>query len=65
MAVDSALAGVGGVVGKDEDNKNVIRACEFERIKGGKPFNVRNSRFRKLLKQIGQPIPRKTRVVKK
>ena len=64
-AVESALAGVGGVVGKDEDQKNVVRACEFERVKGGKPFNVRNSRFRKLLKEIGQPIPRKTRVVKK
>ena len=64
-AVECALAGVGGVVGKDEDNHNDLRACEFERVKGGKPFNVRNSRFRKLLRQIGQPIPRKTRVVKK
>jgi len=64
-AVECALAGIGGVVGKDEDNHNDLRACEFERVKGGKPFNVRNSRFRKLLRQIGQPIPRKTRVVKK
>ena len=64
-AVECALAGVGGVVGKDEDNHNELRACEFERIKGGKPFNVRNSRFRKLLTAIGQPRPRKTRVVKK
>ena len=64
-AVECALAGVGGVVGKDEDNHNELRACEFERIKGGKPFNVRNSRFRKLLSAIGQPRPRKTRVVKK
>ena len=64
-AVECALAGVGGVVGKDEDHHNDLRACEFDRIKGGKPFNVRNSRFRKLLRQIGQPIPRKTRVVKK
>ena len=36
LAVDSALAGVGGVVGKDEDDSNTIRACEFERVKGGK-----------------------------
>ncbi len=64
-AVECALAGIGGVVGKDEDDHNLLRACEFERVKGGKPFNVRNSRFRKLLRQIGQPIPRKTRVVKK
>ena len=62
-AVESALAGVGGVIGKDEDHHNDIRACEFDRIKGGKPFNVRNSRFRKMLREIGQPIPRKTRVV--
>ena len=64
-AVECALAGIGGVVGKDEDQHNELRACEFPRIKGGKPFNVRNSRFRKLLKEIGQPRPRKTRVVKK
>ena len=64
-AVECALSGVGGVIGKDEDHHNDLRACEFERIKGGKPFNVRNSRFRKLLVSIGQPRPRKTRVVKK
>lgn len=64
-AVECALAGVGGVVGKDEDKRNELRACEFTRVKGGKPFNVRNSRFRKLLAEIGQPRPRKTRVVKK
>ena len=64
-AVECALAGESGVVGKDEDRKNEIRACEFERVKGGKPFNVRNSRFRKMLKEIGQPRLRKTRTVKK
>ena len=64
-AVDCAFAGIGGVIGKDECHHNDLRACEFERIEGGKPFNVRNSRFRKMLKEIGQPRPRKTRVVKK
>ena len=64
-AVECALAGIGGVVGKDEDNSNELRACEFPRIKGGKPFNVRNSRFRKMLKEINQPRVRKTRTVKK
>jgi pyrophosphate--fructose-6-phosphate 1-phosphotransferase len=64
-AVESALAGVGGVVGKDEDAGNELRACEFTRVKGGKPFNVRNSRFRKMLKEIGQPRVRKIRTVKK
>ena len=65
LAVDSALKGVGGVVGKDEDASNELRACEFTRVKGGKPFNVRNSRFRKMLREIGQPRMRKTRTVKK
>jgi pyrophosphate--fructose-6-phosphate 1-phosphotransferase len=64
-AVECALAGVGGVVGKDEDAGNELRACEFPRVKGGKPFNVRNSRFRKMLKEIGQPRVRKIRTVKK
>ncbi|MBR1870291.1 MAG: pyrophosphate--fructose-6-phosphate 1-phosphotransferase [Kiritimatiellae bacterium] len=62
-AVECALAGVGGVIGQDENQRNELRACEFPRIAGGKPFNVRNSRFRKLLAAIGQPLPRKTRVV--
>ena len=65
LAVESALKGVGGVVGKDEDASNELRACEFARVRGGKPFNVRNSRFRKMLKEIGQPRVRKTRTVKK
>ena len=44
----------GGVIGHDEDAENVLRAIEFERIKGGKPFNVKFDWFRKLLKDIGQ-----------
>jgi len=53
-AVECALAGIGGVVGKDEDRHNELRACEFDRIKGGKPFNVKFDWFQKLLKDIGQ-----------
>jgi pyrophosphate--fructose-6-phosphate 1-phosphotransferase len=63
-AVQCALAGECGVVGPDEDTAAVIRACEFERIKGGKPFNVRKGSFRKMLKEIGQPKPRKKRTAK-
>jgi pyrophosphate--fructose-6-phosphate 1-phosphotransferase len=63
-AVQCALAGECGVVGPDEDAAAVIRACEFERIKGGKPFNVRKGSFRKMLKEIGQPKPRKKRTAK-
>lgn len=63
-AVECALNGISGVVGPDEDAQAVIRACEFERIKGGKPFNVRKGLFRKMLAEIGQPKPRKKRTTK-
>jgi len=63
-AVACALAGESGVVGPDENAAAKIRACEFPRIKGGKPFNVRKGSFRKMLSEIGQPNPRKKRTVK-
>ncbi len=63
-AVECALTGVSGVVGPDEDANAEIRACEFPRIKGGKPFNVRKGSFRKMLAEIGQPRPRKKRTIK-
>jgi diphosphate-dependent phosphofructokinase len=55
-AVQCALAGKGGVVGEDEDHGHQLRAIEFERIKGGKPFNLRAQWFVKLLQDIGQPM---------
>ena len=63
-AVACALNGESGVVGPDENAAAKIRACEFPRIKGGKPFNVRKGSFRKMLSEIGQPNPRKKRTVK-
>ena len=63
-AVKCALNGESGVVGPDENAAAKIRACEFPRIKGGKPFNVRKGSFRKMLSEIGQPRPRKKRTVK-
>ena len=63
-AVECALKGESGVVGQDENAQAKIRACEFTRIKGGKPFNVRKGSFRKMLAEIGQPKPRKKRTVK-
>lgn len=53
-AVKSALKRQGGVVGQDENANNRIRACEFERIAGGKPYNYKNKEFQKLLREIGQ-----------
>ena len=63
-AVECALTGVSGVVGPDENAAAKIRACEFTRVKGGKPFNVRKGSFRKMLAEIGQPNPRKKRTAK-
>ena len=54
-AVECALAGVGGVVGEDEDKGGELRACEFPRIKGGKPFDIDAPWFTALLGAIGQP----------
>ncbi len=54
-AVECALAGNGGVVGEDEDKNNELRACEFPRIKGGKPFDISATWFKDLLVSIGQP----------
>jgi diphosphate-dependent phosphofructokinase len=53
-AVDCAMAGDGGVIGEDEERGNVLRAIEFERIKGGKPFSIDTPWFGKLLADIGQ-----------
>lgn len=56
FAVKSALDNVSGVVGMDEKYNDEIRCVEFERIKGGKPFDPQIEWFQKLLKNIGQPI---------
>jgi pyrophosphate--fructose-6-phosphate 1-phosphotransferase len=54
-AVKSALKGVSGVIGHDEERNGKLRAIEFPRIKGGKAFNVNEKWFDKLLKDVGQP----------
>ncbi len=55
LAVECALRREGGVIGHDEDRGNVLRAIEFERVKGGKPFDIDTPWFTKMLKEIGQP----------
>ncbi len=54
-AVECAMQGIGGVVGEDEDQNNELRAIEFERIAGGKPFDINVEWFGDLLSQMGQP----------
>lgn len=52
--VASAIVGVSGCMGQDEDKEGQpIRAIEFERIKGGKPFNPELPWFKELLAEIG------------
>jgi diphosphate-dependent phosphofructokinase len=53
--VDAAIAGVSGCMGQDEDMEGTpIRAIEFERIKGGKPFDITQEWFVSMVKEIGQ-----------
>lgn len=55
-AVECALRRESGVVGQDEERGDALRAIEFARIKGGKPFDVQTSWFRDVLSAIGQPF---------
>ena len=55
LAVTCALRRESGVIGHDEDQGDELRAIEFPRIKGGKPFKVESPWFGELLSAIGQP----------
>ena len=49
-----ALDGQCGVVGMDEEKNGELGLIDFERIKGGKPFNINQKWFNELLNEIGQ-----------
>jgi pyrophosphate--fructose-6-phosphate 1-phosphotransferase len=53
-AVDAALRGESGVVGQDDERDGELRAIEFERIAGGRKFDVSVPWFTDLLKDLGQ-----------
>jgi pyrophosphate--fructose-6-phosphate 1-phosphotransferase len=55
LAVDAALRGESGVTGQDEEAGDVLRVCEFPRIKGGKAFDPDQAWFTQMLDAIGQP----------
>ena len=57
LAVDSALAGNPGVIGHDEEAADVLSVIAFDRIKGGKPFDISQQWYLDLLAEIGQPAP--------
>jgi pyrophosphate--fructose-6-phosphate 1-phosphotransferase len=54
VAVESARAGVAGVVGQDEERDDELRTIEFERIAGGKAFDTSVDWFQTVLKRTGQ-----------
>jgi pyrophosphate--fructose-6-phosphate 1-phosphotransferase len=56
LAVECALRRESGVIGHDEDRGGVLRAIEFDRIKGGRPFDVKTPWFAELLEEIGQVL---------
>ncbi len=55
LAVDSAMRGEPGVIGHDEERGDELRAIEFDRIKGGKAFDITVGWYGELLSGIGQP----------
>ena len=54
FAAEQGLNGKSGLSGLDEDNNNQLRLIEFERIKGGKPFDISLDWFETMTKDIGQ-----------
>ena len=54
LAVECAMRRESGLIGHDEDNGDVLRAIEFPRIKGGKPFDLDSPWFEQTLADIGQ-----------
>merc|ERR1712110_92201 len=55
-AVECAIRGESGIVGHDEEQYNVLRAIEFDRVKGCKPFNTEQHWFQEMLHGIGQKM---------
>ena len=51
-AVNSAVKKKSGVIGWDEDNKNNISCINFNRIKGGKPFDINQNWYKKMINEI-------------
>ena len=54
FAAEQGLNGKSGLAGLDEDHNNQLRLIEFERIKGGKPFDISLDWFKTMTKEIGQ-----------
>ena len=51
-AIKAAVKGKSGVVGWDEDNDDKLSCIDFNRIKGGKPFDITLDWYRNMMKEI-------------
>lgn len=54
LAVEYAQEGISGVIGLDEEANDKLTCIEFDRIKGGKPFDITQQWFVQMLQEIGQ-----------
>ena len=55
-AVECALRGEAGVIGHDEEDGGKLKAIDFTRIKGAKPFDIFVPWFTEVMDTIGQPL---------
>ena len=56
LAVQVSLEGGSGVIGHDEEQGNVLRAIEFDRIAGHKSFDISQQWFTDVMDRIGQKV---------
>lgn len=56
LAVTSALEGTSGVIGHDEEDNDILKAIAFDRIAGGKAFDIDQAWFREIMADIGQKV---------
>jgi len=54
FAAENAINGRSGLAGLDDDKDEQLELIKFERIKGGKPFNIKLGWYQSMLKEIGQ-----------
>ena len=54
FGAEKAIIGESGIAGLDDDHGQELRLIEFERIKGGKPFDEHMDWYQSMLKEIGQ-----------
>ncbi len=52
FAAEKAIQGESGLAGLDDDKDQQLKLINFERIKGGKPFNIKLDWYQSMLKEI-------------